>query len=799
MNLTLDVPAATPGTGFSAGPTQRPRKCMSGIGFVKAIWLDEARAQGLFPTPRSYLVASAIAKICDADGRWCFMHLQTLARASGTGMSKRTVQRALEELIEAKIVRKLDAQQNRVFFWRRLSSQWHWAAHMPCVLELCIPARDFPQAQLEQINQVRRELGEELLDETTRPRLYPAPRKERRPRPKQAPAPGSNRADQDTATPTPDIAESSYSTTESSEGGHCDITPWTKCPPDPSSNDLSSPGADTSVRGTCTTGRRAHALIARIPDALLNNPAGDRDLLSRAVEALAGHGLDEQQLTALLSGADQLRKPFPGLMSRLSSPQRALTFLAGRLGRGTDPAWPATGPPPPAWPEYPEYEDAGFVLDGQGRAARTCPDHPGVRNTPGGTCRVCARPCRTEPDQPPPEPAPPAGARTEETTPQAAEPDPEPDCEADPELARLMLQSLDQAGKAKTGEPAGTEAPLRHPPARQATIDDLRRRLSRDQGPQRPEPTTATSPPPVPPPRPPHSSNTPAPGTEPDPTGMPLPGPAPAGTRTGHDPRPHTSPQEPSMNTHPTGAPHVRAPRHEPAGNTRPAAPTAAQTATVAAAALLALPLAPAAPAPAAAAAQDTYADYAELAANETEGTDYRRTTRDGATDVAHIAIHGGGIERPTTELADHAAQEGEHAFATFEGIKPTGNSILHITSTNFDEPGTVDIVEESDFTVSWHGAAGQEPATYVGGLDTDLRDSVRQELREAGFQAPDQIPDHLKGQSPDNITNRNASGQGVQLEITRAQRDAFTDQDRTPTEAFEDYTAAVERAVDQR
>src|SRR5690625_1918533 len=167
---------------------------------------------------------------------------------------------------------------------------------MPCVLELCIPARDFPQAQLEQINQVRRELGEELLDETTRPRLYPAPRKERRPRPKQAPAPGSNRADQDTATPTPDIAESSDSTTESFESGHCDTTPWTKCPPDPSSNDLSSPGADTSVRGTCTTGRRAHALIARIPDALLNNPAGDRNLLSRAVEALAGHGLDEQQL-----------------------------------------------------------------------------------------------------------------------------------------------------------------------------------------------------------------------------------------------------------------------------------------------------------------------------------------------------------------------------------------------------------------------------------------------------------------------------------------------------------------------
>ena len=215
------------------------------------------------------------------------------------------------------------------------------------------------------------------------------------------------------------------------------------------------------------------------------------------------------------------------------------------------------------------------------------------------------------------------------------------------------------------------------------------------------------------------------------------------------------------------------------------------RTVTVAAVALLAIPLAPAGPA----AADDTYSSYAELAANETEGTDYRRSTHEGSTDVAHIAIHGGGIERPTTELADHAAQSGGHAFATFEGIKSTGNSILHITSTRFDEPMTVDIVADSDYTVSWHGAAGDESLTYVGGLDTDLRDAVREELRDAGFEAPGSIPDGLKGESPDNIANRNASGEGVQLELTRGQRDELM-VDRTPTEAFDDYVAAVERAV---
>lgn len=217
------------------------------------------------------------------------------------------------------------------------------------------------------------------------------------------------------------------------------------------------------------------------------------------------------------------------------------------------------------------------------------------------------------------------------------------------------------------------------------------------------------------------------------------------------------------------------------------------RTATVTAMAMLVVPVV----APAAT-ADDAYSSYAELADHETEGVDYRRVVRTGETDVAHIAIHGGRIEPATTELADHAAESGGHAFATFEGTKPTGNSVLHITSTRFDEPKTVGIVDDSDYTVSWHGAAGDDPVTYVGGLDADLRDAVRDELRAEGFDAPGTVPDKFAGESPDNIANRNARGTGVQLEITRAQRDALVD-DGVPTAAFDDYVAAVERAVSRR
>lgn len=756
------------------------------VRFTPAIWVNKALAQGLFPTSRSFAVASAIARAVDADGRWCFKHLITLASSSGRVLSKRTVQRGIEDLIRAKIVRKLDDRQTQTFFWHKLTTGWHTEEHMPCVLELCIPARDIPGPALERINQVRRELGEEPLDETTRPRLYPAPEKKRRAPAKKTPDPGPG---QDTGTPTPPTTESNIPTPESKRGGQLDQTPWSSWPPDLFPTDFFSTGAGTSVRGTSTTGRRAHALIARIPTALLNNPASDRDLLSRAVQALAEHGMGEQQLTALLSGAEHLRKPFPGLMSRLSSPQRALAFLDGQLGGGLNrPLGPAMGPlpPPPAWPEH---EEADFVLDGQGRAARTCPDHPGVRNTPGGTCRVCARPCRTSPDQPPPEPAPPARARTEEAGPQDQEPCPqtEPAPEPDPELTERMRQSLEQAGRTGRAESKGPQAPPRNPPARQATIDALRHRLSRTPGPQRPKagrkPTRAASPLSTPA-RPPAGPDTAKPEIPLPRTGEPLPTTAP------------THAQEPSMSTRtsPAATPHPLGPPPEPTGTTGPATPAATRAATVAAASLLATALAPPP-----ASAQDTYADHVELAANESEGTDYRRTTRQGASEVAHIASHGGGTERPTTELADHAAPQGEHTFATFEGLEPTGNSILHTTSTNFDDPRTAEAVTDSDHTLPWHGTAGQEPTTYVGGLDTDLRQSVREQLREAGFEAPEQIPGDLKGKSPDNITNRNTRGQGVQLEITRGQRDAFTDQDATPTKALDDYTGAVHKALDQR
>lgn len=196
---------------------------------------------------------------------------------------------------------------------------------------------------------------------------------------------------------------------------------------------------------------------------------------------------------------------------------------------------------------------------------------------------------------------------------------------------------------------------------------------------------------------------------------------------------------------------------------------------------------------------EDTYRDYAELAEHETEGEDYLRTVRYGGTDVAHIAIHGGATEPPSTDLADYSADSGGHSFYSFAGIKPDSNQVLHITATRFDEPKALKLVDASTYTVSWHGAAGDVPTTYVGGLDEELRDAVRAELRAAGFSAPDSIPDRLEGISPRNIVNKNRRGTGVQLEITEAQCERFHSDGGVRTEEFYRFADAVERAVAER
>ncbi|HEX7038683.1 MAG TPA: poly-gamma-glutamate hydrolase family protein [Trueperaceae bacterium] len=200
------------------------------------------------------------------------------------------------------------------------------------------------------------------------------------------------------------------------------------------------------------------------------------------------------------------------------------------------------------------------------------------------------------------------------------------------------------------------------------------------------------------------------------------------------------------------------------------------------------------------------YSSFEDLAAEQVEGVDYTRTAVVPAgAFLSAIAIHGGGIEPGTGELARHVAGD-RMAFYEFAGIKASGNSDLHITSTLFDEPLCLDLQAKVYRTISFHGYTGTTglAETQIGGLDGRLRELIRTALTNAGFTVVDAVSE-VAGADPDNIANRNRSGAGVQLELSRALRESFfpggdlsaaNRASGVRTQAFYDYANAVLSAV---
>ena len=338
-------------------------------------------------------------------------------------MSVPTIKRAIRDLDKAGLVRKLNRQQTRAFFAEELAEGKRWADRLPCVLELMVPASAYPEPTRAEINEVRAKLGEEPLDDTTRP--YPS------------------------VETTDQIREHDDSC--------CDTDP---CPSDacPRKN----PG---SVRGTSTTGEQTRqksrsglfGIIDRIPNIFLANPMADRDRLALAVEKLLRQGLSEADIRTLLWGMERLRRPFPALMRRLCDMSAAHRYLNGSLGRGVH----GSSLPTPSWSVSCEDGDTfdhpeQFRVDSQGKATGTCPEHKSTRNVPGSTCSICGRRCRSVPGELMHELAPGAADLPEGVSALKAvdlSPEPEEVAALDSKLLGRMGESLNGAGRAHFVEP----------------------------------------------------------------------------------------------------------------------------------------------------------------------------------------------------------------------------------------------------------------------------------------------------------------------------------------------------------
>ena len=193
---------------------------------------------------------------------------------------------------------------------------------------------------------------------------------------------------------------------------------------------------------------------------------------------------------------------------------------------------------------------------------------------------------------------------------------------------------------------------------------------------------------------------------------------------------------------------------------------------------------------------KDTYPNFKSLSGAQKKGRDFEIRVKKTKSRIAIIAPHGGGIEPGTSEIAKSIAGE-DFTYYSFEGIKNKDNKkYLHITSTNFDEPGCVEMCKNSDIVLAIHGTKDKDEIAYVGGRHEGLKQKIINELTKAGFNAKEDTTNH-SGRDAKNICNRGRPKKGLQLEISRGLRKkmfkGLNREDRTSTKKpFDKFVKSI-------
>jgi phage replication-related protein YjqB (UPF0714/DUF867 family) len=178
-------------------------------------------------------------------------------------------------------------------------------------------------------------------------------------------------------------------------------------------------------------------------------------------------------------------------------------------------------------------------------------------------------------------------------------------------------------------------------------------------------------------------------------------------------------------------------------------------------------------------------------------------------TDVTVLSFHGGEIELRTSDISKKLAKmygwdrydlDGHVSSNRCSSLGESSFEILHITSTNFDDPDAVRLVKAHPKSVAIHGYSRNYPegTICVGGAsqpqinafikyvnqNKSVFESSPQGYRIIPINAPsieeppENIPENqkpacydLKGKDKTNIVNRNSSKKGLQLELSRPMR----------------------------
>jgi phage replication-related protein YjqB (UPF0714/DUF867 family) len=200
----------------------------------------------------------------------------------------------------------------------------------------------------------------------------------------------------------------------------------------------------------------------------------------------------------------------------------------------------------------------------------------------------------------------------------------------------------------------------------------------------------------------------------------------------------------------------------------------------------------------------EPFQDFTELVLNAVKERDYRLTVVNRGADATIVAVHGGGIDPLTSELATAIAGE-EHNLYDFRGIRPRGNEELRIPAHRFDEMRLRELLRHSRLGLSILGVEGTEMVAHLGGRNRCLKHILTGRLSEAGFDVRGPAGPGA-AHDPTRFVNWSSEG-GVQMELPQALRGSMVDGElrdflwedaRRWNERFCAFTVAVRGALEQ-
>ena len=137
------------------------------------------------------------------------------------------------------------------------------------------------------------------------------------------------------------------------------------------------------------------------------------------------------------------------------------------------------------------------------------------------------------------------------------------------------------------------------------------------------------------------------------------------------------------------------------------------------------------------------------------------------------MAIHGGGIEPGTEEIARFVARHSGASLYVYAGRRSRGNLSLHRASHNGrieERPLVMQFLKHVKAAISIHGHGRGQNRAYVGGLHDSMVQRFVELVRPVLSQYewiwdPKIIPPGLRGRSPTNVVNL-PPAKGMQLEL---------------------------------